>query len=199
MVHLLRRSSAGPRRRGSHERVRLRRGGPVRLSKRAKIALCLVDQISTTTKRRIVSFGREGRGAHADRTGLRALVTGRATGFVRSQTTHALLRSRCRRAAQGVGWTLSLRMDSCGVQLRHEQSRQLCLCRHAAATTRHSPASNPHVKLLGRRSASFRKLAACACRVALDEAVRQQYYCCCTIETVLSRVVSRGHGSGVPI
>ena len=58
-------------------------------------------------------------------------------------------------------------MDSVDGQLRHKQPRQLCLCRHAAAGPRLSPASEPHVCLLGRRSDGFRRLAACCVPVAL--------------------------------
>ena len=55
---------------------------------------------------------------------------------------------------------LSPRMDT-GVQLRHVQLRQLSLCRHAAAASRHSPASEPRVRSLVRRSGGICLLGSC--------------------------------------
>ena len=51
---------------------------------------------------------------HADRTGVRVLVTGRATEEVRSKKTRALLSSGIRCAAWAWDGQLSPRMDSCG-------------------------------------------------------------------------------------
>ena len=89
---------------------------------------------------------------------------------------------------------LSPRMDSCGVQLRHERPRQLCLCRHAAVDPRHSPACEPRACVLGRRSAHSEPLGSCWALAAQDEAVWQQCQCCCNVETMLATAVARGYG-----
>ena len=110
------------------------------------------------------------------------------------QTTHGLLSTAIRCAAWARDGRLSPRMDSCGVQLRHEQPRQLCLCRHAAVDPRHSLASEPRACVLGRRSAHSEPLGPCCALAAQDEAVRQQCQCRCIVETVLARAVARGRG-----
>ena len=131
---------------------------------------------------------------HADRTGVRVLVTGRVAEEVRSKKTHALLSNGIRCAAWAWDGRLSPRMDSCGVQLRHEQPRQVCLCRHAAVDPRHSLASEPRACVLGRRSAHSEPLGPCCALAAQDEDVRQQCQCRCIVETVLATAVARGRG-----
>ena len=94
----------------------------------------------------------------------------------------------------GVGWTAVPADGHCDMQLRHEQPRQLCLCRHAAVGPRHSHASELRVCVLGRRSAHSEPLGSCCAPVAQDEAVRQQCQCCCNVETMLATAVARGCG-----
>ena len=131
----------------------------------------------------------------ADRAGVRALVTDDVTLLLRSKKLHALLSSGIRCAAWARDGRLSPRMDSCGVQLRHEQPRQLCSCRHVAAYPRHSPAPETRARLLGRRSAHSGRLGSCCAPVAQDEAVRQLCQCCWIVECMLATAVARGPDS----
>ena len=117
--------------------------------------------ISEPTRRASAAVG------HGDPTGHRCRATARATQQFRSKKTYALLSYGIRCAPPARDGQPSPRMDSVDGQLRHKQPRQLCLCRHAAAGPRLSPASEPHVCLLGRRSDGFRRLAACCVPVAL--------------------------------
>ena len=128
----------------------------------------------------------------ADRTAVRALDLESALKKVRWQKTHALVSSGIRCAAWARDGQLSPRMDSCGVQLRHEQPRQLCLCRHAAVGPRHSHASELRVCVLGRRSAHSEPLGSCCAPVAQDEAVRQQR----AVPVLLQRREHACHGCG---
>ena len=59
-----------------------------------------------------------------------------------------------------VGWTASPRMDTCMDSLRHEQPRLLRCCRHAAAASRHPPASELRACLLGRHLVDYNLVAA---------------------------------------
>ena len=131
---------------------------------------------------------------HADRTGVRVLVTGRVAEEVRSKKTHALLSNGIRCAAWAWDGRLSPRMDSCGVQLRHEQPRQLSLSRHAAVDPRHSHASEPRACLLSRRSSHCAPLGSCCAPVEQDEVVRQQCQCCSNVETMPATAVAHGCG-----
>ena len=99
--------------------------------------------------------------ARADRAGHAALACPRVELKLRLEKTHALLSNRCRRALAGWDGHCPPRMDTCGVRLRSEQPRQLCSCRHAAAGSRYSPASEPRVCLLGRLLVDYNLLVAC--------------------------------------
>ena len=99
--------------------------------------------------------------ARTDRAGHRALACPPAQFQLRSKKAHALLNNRCRCAPAGRDGHRSPRMDTCGVRLRSEQPRQLCSCRHAAAASRHLPASEPRVCMLGRHLLGYNMLAAC--------------------------------------
>ena len=130
------------------------------------------ERITSKMKDRIRSA--HARDARVDRAGHRELVAGRATHFVRSKKTHALLSNRCRCAPAGRDGHRSPRMDTCGVRLRSEQPRQLCSCRRAAASSRHSPAPEPRVCLLGRHLAGYNLLDVC-CAPSASTRWRRQH------------------------
>ena len=86
----------------------------------------------------------------------------------------------------GAGWTAVPTDGQLGHSWRHEQPRQLCLCRHAAAASPHSPASEPRVRLLGRRSGDSALLAACCAPVALARLCGSSIKCYWTRESMLA-------------
>ena len=112
--------------------------------------------------------------ARADRAGHAALACPHREFQFRSKKAHALLSNRCRRALAGWDGHCPPRMDTCGVRLRSEQPRLLCSCRHAAAGSRHSPASEPRVCLLGRHLVGYKLLAAC-CAPSASTRWRRQH------------------------
>ena len=128
----------------------------------------------TTSKTKEHAALAHARVARADRAGHRALACPHREFQFRSKKTHALLSNRCRRALAGWDGHCPPRMDTCGVRLRSEQPRQLCSCRRAAASSRHSPAPEPRVCLLGRHLVGYNLLDVC-CAPSASTRWRRQH------------------------